>query len=72
MRLVALTEPDGMTVLVNADAVIRVRQATRTQFENAGCVLDFGNGIQAVKEDMVMVCRILGGGELRIPNRKSK
>jgi len=60
LKLVAFTEPDGASVYINPDCVVRVRPAQEEINPGAGCVIDLTEGFQAVKETMTEVRVALG------------
>jgi hypothetical protein len=72
MRLVLFTEPTGGRVLINADAVARVRHTDDWE-GGAKCALDLmGGGFQAVKETMTECCHRLTGGVELLPREEDE
>ena len=60
LKLVAFTEPDGASVYINPDCVVRLRPAHEEINPGAGCIIDLIEGFQAVKETMTEARVALG------------
>jgi hypothetical protein len=58
--MLRFTDPSGQDVYIAREAIVRLKSPTGFAHANAGCIIDFAGGQQAVKETVEEVLFLIG------------